>query len=265
MPLTPAAEQELRDILRAFRAAHAGVVAPGGQGKALEAWVLMKLAETVAGWAPAWTASLRRGDGSSLPGGASFDLPGSHTGIRPSDPHAPGHVLLAHTCYPERRFELHVSLQWQGRSGARHECDVSVVPSSIAEALRAHGGGYPRGLPIVAVECKDKAGTGTLDETRQTVARLFDLALVTQPVPGWSCRIYEATTHQRWGRRGSTYRGSFEKGAFAIVRAGGFQAGAGALAGHYHIHHHPTVYAGPGAITTLQSHVRTALARVGSF
>lgn len=265
MPLTAAAEAELRAILRGFRAAHAGIVAPGGQGKALEAWVLMKVADAVAHWSPNWTASLRRGDGSRLPAGAPFDLPASHTGIRPSDPHGPCHVLLAHTLYPDRRFELHASLQWQGRSGARHECDVSVVPSWIAEAMRASGGGYPRGLPIVAVECKDKTGVGTLDETRQTLARLFDLALVTQPVPGWSCRIYEATAHRQWGTRGSTYRGSFAKGAFAIVRAGSFQAGAGALAGHYHIHHHPTVYAGPGAIAALQSHVRTTLARIGSF
>lgn len=265
MPLTTAAEAELRSLLRAFRAAHAGFVVPGGQGKALEAWVLMKLAETIAGWSPNWTALLRRGDGSPLPAGAPFDLAASHSGIRPSHPSAPGYVLLAHTRYPNRRFELHASLQWQGRSGARHECDVSVVPSSIAEALRTHGGGYPHGLPIVAVECKDKTGIGTLDETRQTVARLFDLALVTQPVPGWSCRIYETRTHGRWGRRGRTYRGLFEKGAFAIVRAGAFQTGAGTLASHYHIRHHPSVYAGSGPISLLQSHIRTALARVGGF
>lgn len=94
---------------------------------------------------------------------------------------------------------------------------------------------------------------------------MFDLALVTQPVPGWSCRIYEPTTHQQWGRRGSTYRGSFEKGAFAIVRAGGFQAGAGTLAGHYHVRHHPAVYGSPGVIAALQSQVRAALARVAGF
>ncbi len=47
MALTAAAEAELRAMLRSFRAAHAGVVAPTGDGKALEAWVLMKLAHTV--------------------------------------------------------------------------------------------------------------------------------------------------------------------------------------------------------------------------
>jgi hypothetical protein len=57
----------------------------------------------------------------------------------------------------------------------------------------------------------------------------------------------------------------FEKGAFAIVRAGSFQTGAGTLASHYHIRHHSFVYAGSSAISLLQSHIRTALARVGGF
>ena len=36
MPLSSAAETELRQMLRDFRAAHSGAVAPTGEGKALE-------------------------------------------------------------------------------------------------------------------------------------------------------------------------------------------------------------------------------------
>lgn len=265
MPITHEAEAELRRILRRFRAAHSGVVAPSGAGKALEAWLLMRLAYTVRQHMPTWQVSLRRGDGLPLPAGHPFDLPSQHSRIQPSSPTAPGYVLLEHTKYADRRLELRGSLQWQGRSAARHECDVSVLPAVVGEALRLNGGGYPHGLPVVAVECKDKQGIGVLDETRQTLARMYDLALVTQPAVSAPCRIYETQTNLGWGRRSSTYRGFFAKGCFAIVRAGTFQAGAATLAAHYHIQHRSNIYSDPNAILSLERNFRQTLARMGSF
>lgn len=265
MPLTAAAETELRTILRDFLAAHAGVVAPTGEGKALEAWVLMKLAHTVhSSLSTSWRVTLRRGDGSLLPPGASFDLPSQRSRIQPSAPTAPGYVLLEHQAYPDRRLELRGSLQWLGRSGAKHEIDVSVLPAAIGEAIRNNGGGYPHGLPVVAVECKDKGGFGPLDETRQTLARMYDLVLVTQPIAGWSCRIFETATHGRWGRKSSRYISFFGKGTFGIVRAGRFQSGAGTLAGHYAIKHFPDIYGGL-SIGSLESSFRRTLASVSTF
>src|SRR5437868_595977 len=106
MPLSPAAETELRQILKEFRAAHAGAIAPTGEGKALEAWVLMTLAQTVRVRMPTWRVTLRRGDGSLLPKGAPFDLPSQRSKIQPSSSTAPGYVLLEHTIHTERRIEL---------------------------------------------------------------------------------------------------------------------------------------------------------------
>lgn len=256
MPLSIAAEQELRSILRAFKAAHAGVIAPGGQGKALEAWVLMKLAQTVHRELPAWTVSLRRGDGKPLPPGQPFNLPQTRTSIQPAHSSAPGYVLLEHRSSPFLNLEIHGSLQWRGRSGAKHECDVSVIPVEIATALRVNGGGYPRGLPVVAVECKDKGGVGTLDETRQTLARMFDLALVTQPAYHSVGRIYEDATYVSWGRRRTRYISFFESGAFSIVRAGTFQSGAGALASHYAIRQYEQIYTSMHAMALLLTRFR---------
>ncbi|MFZ4689437.1 MAG: hypothetical protein ACOYLS_09380, partial [Polymorphobacter sp.] len=237
-----------------------------GQGKALEAWVLMKLATTVSrSMATSWQVTLRRGDGSLLPPGATFDLPAQRSRIQPSSLTAPGFVLLQHRIYSDRRVELHGSLQWKGRSNAKHEIDVSVLPAQIAEAIRNNGGGYPRGLPIVAVECKDKGGFGPLDETRQTLARMYDLALVTQPVSGWSCRIYETATHTTWGQKSSKYLSFFAKGTFAIVRAGKFQSGAATLASHYSIGHLSDIYAGTSAIAALEASFRRTLASLDSF
>ena len=265
MPLSPAAEIELRQMLRDFRAAHAGAVVPTSEGKALEAWVLFKLAHMVRQNMPTWTVSLRRGDGSLLPPGVPFDLPSQRSRIQPSNPTAPGFILLEQAESPSKRVELHTSLQWKGRSDAKHEIDVSALPASIGTAIRTHGGGNPRGLPLVAVECKDKEGSGTLDETRQTLARMYDLALVTQPTPGWSCRIYETQTHTNWGRRSSRYVGFFSKGTFAIVRAGAFQSGARQLAYHYSIQHRPTIYVDALQMTGLQASFRATLESLDSF
>ena len=266
MALTPAAEAELRQMLRDFNAAHSGVVTPAGAGKALEAWVLLKLAHTVRqSMNTSWSVTLRRGDGTRLPIGASFDLPSQRSRIQPNNASAPGFVSLEHRVHLERRLELHGSVQWKGRSDAKHEIDVSVVPAAIAEAIRNNGGGYPHGLPIVAVECKDKSGYGTLDETRQTLARMYDLVLVTQPVPGWSCRIYETQTHSQWGTKSSRYIAFFRKGTFSIVRAGWFQSGAGQLADHYSIKHCSHIYSNPSQIRALQTSFRYTLASIALF
>lgn len=266
MPLSATAETELKNALRAFRAAHSGMVAPTGEGKALEAWVLMKLAHTVRRhMSPFWRVSLRKGDGTRLSSGSTFSFPSQRSRIQPSSATAPGYVLIEHMTHSARRFELRGSLQWKGRSGAKHEIDVSMLPASIGEAIRNTGGGYPYGLPIVAVECKDKTGYGPLDETRQTLARMYDLVLVTQPIPGWSCRIFETNTHSQWGRKSSRYIAFFQKGTFGIVRAGHFQSGATTLAEHYSIGHYRTVYADPSEIRRLEEAFRNTLSRVATF
>ena len=136
---------------------------------------------------------------------------------------------------------------------------------TVGEAIRNNGGGYPHGLPIAAVECKEKGGNGPLDETRQTLARLYDLALVTQPWSGCWCRIFETRTYIQWGVKSSKYVSFFQKGTFAIVRAGVFQAGAGTLAAHYSIRHLPGVYSNSTSISSLQSSFRQTLAEVAQY
>src|SRR3546814_11624707 len=93
---------------------------------------------------------------------------------QPSSETATGSDLIEHKTHTDRRFELRGSVQWKGRSDAKHEIDVSMLPASIGEAIRNNGGGYPHGLPIVAVECKDKTGYGPLDERRRTLACMYE-------------------------------------------------------------------------------------------
>lgn len=235
MPLPTNLKNDLRQILRDFRAANGLMAIPDGPGKALEAWVLMRLSRA-ARRTGKWHVTLRTPDGSQMLPGVPFVFPASQSGILPSTAIGPCHVLLTHSDHPQRRLELHGGLQWRGRSGATHEMDVSAIPAIISQSLRTSGGGVPRGLPILAIECKDKQTTGTPDEMRQTLARLFDLALVTKPPGGLTCRTYEDVANVHWGRWRPTYRSSFRMGMFAIARVGNFSAGATQLAEHYFIH-----------------------------
>lgn len=259
MALPEAALDDFRAALKAFQAAFAGVSAPGGAGKALEAWIFMTLARGLVRTAP-WIVTLRRGDGSTLPAGASFNLPTHGSGIQASSLSAPGYVLIQDSTDQSRRFELRGSVEWKGRSGATHEIDISLAPGVACEALRNGSGGFLQGLPILAIECKDKTSVGTLDEMRQTLARMFDLALVTQPKSPSSCRIYEDVTNTKWGKRSSTYLAYFNRGVFAVVRAGSFQSGAATLGEHYQIKKYGLIYAPKNlALQALCQHLRSAL------
>lgn len=102
-------------------------------------------------------------------------------------------------------------------------------------------------MPIVAIECKDKENSGTLDEMRQTLARVFDLALVTPPGASNGCRISGPSNLAAWGSKGSSYRAVFEESLSAIARAGPFSSGAQRLGEHYHIEQSGSVYDPAGA------------------
>ncbi|MBB2713090.1 hypothetical protein N2597_03230 [Rhizobium sophoriradicis] len=266
MALPSAQKRELRNLLRAFRAAHGPAAVPSGAGKAMEAWVLMRLART-ASVLSQWNVSLRQGDGTPLTPGAPFALPAGPSQIPGNSPHGPSFVLLERVGDPSFNLELRGSVQWKGRSEAKHELDISVIPASISRTIRMNGGGYPRGLPIVAIECKDKTNNGNLDETRQTVARLYDLALVTMPTTiGMPCRIFEDNTLTCWGRRSSRYLSFFKKGTFGIVRAGDFQSGTEALANHYSIQRLGKAYDPlPKGLSKLEMSFRETLYAVKSF
>lgn len=242
MALDLSLANELRLALRAFGAAHGAVAVPGGAGKALEAWLLIRLAAE-ASQARHWSVTLRLGDGRRLRPGTPFLFRSQPGGIGPRNAIGPGFVRLDRRGGREREvLELHGSLQWLGRSGAYHEWDVSLLPGEVGQALRAQGGGRPSGLPIAGYECKDKVRPGSIDEVRQTLARLFDLAFVTQTNAGGGARIFVPLGQTRWGRRSSQYKSYFALGAFGIVRVGAFQAGARDLADHFSIDRYWAIY-----------------------
>src|SRR3546814_14963321 len=108
------------------------MVAPTGEGKALEAWVLLKLANTVRRQMNRfWRVSLPQADGTNLPSGSTFNFPSQRTRIQPTSATAPGSVLIDHKTHTDRRFDFRGSVQWNGRSDAQHAIDGSLLPASI--------------------------------------------------------------------------------------------------------------------------------------
>ena len=76
-------------------------------------------------------------------------------------------------------WEIWNGIQFGGRSGAAHEIDVAIVPAGVGQALRNQAqGGVALGRPRVAIECKDVRVTGSMDEMRAFIARLYDLTLL---------------------------------------------------------------------------------------
>lgn len=205
-----------------------------------------------------WSVSLRRGDATPLPRGATFVFPPQQVGILAPNPNGPSHIRFENVADPTQSYELHNSLQWVGRSGATHECDLSVLPCSIANRLRCFPG-HPKGLPIAALECKDRPGAADTDEMRQTLARLFDLAQVTRPFPGTDCRMYEDSGPTTWGSHKPKYIPLFWLGAFAIIRVGGFGPGSIKLGAHYHIARLGGVYGNPRSLRVATAQVLWAL------
>lgn len=268
MALPQNLKDDLREALKTFGAANGIATIPGGSGKALEAWVFMRLAKAAKDTGK-WSVTLRRGDDTLLKPGEGFDFATSQWGIQASSPFAPCFVRLTYKANTAKKVELHCGLQWRGRSDATHEIDISAIPGNVAETLRKVGGGLPRGLPILAVECKDKTSSGGPDEMRQTLARMFDLALVTNPpYPSPPCRTYEDIStppHATFGKRSSTYRGFFSKGTFAIARVGAFTSGAHALGQHYHIKRVAKIYSGTTSLGALEGSFRESLAGLDWF
>lgn len=194
-----------------------------------------------------WRVSLRQGDGTPLPPGADFLFSGGPSRLA----RFAGDACFARidrTVGIPLTLELHHGLQHRGRSGARHEWDIALLPDQISNSIRAGNGNYPRGLPFLGIECKDKSTGGDTNEMRQTLARMFDLAHVSQVWHYPRTRLMTENGAVGLGKRWPTYVANFSNGLFGIVRIGGFQLGARQLGDHYGISRVGQIT--PSALTT---------------
>src|SRR3546814_19234063 len=125
------------------------MVAPTGEGKALEAWVLLKLANTVRRQMNRfWRVALRQGDGTNLPAGSTFNFPSQRSRIQPSSATAHGYVLIEHKSHTKRRFDFRGRIQWEGRRGEQPEIAVSRLHDSKRAAYRQQESDTPHRVSL---------------------------------------------------------------------------------------------------------------------
>ncbi|MDQ2102523.1 hypothetical protein [Azospirillum isscasi] len=241
MPLPITLVSDLNTIFSGLAGAGSSYSTLRGQGKQFEFWLTMRFAQRCI--AEGHTVEVRRGDDTVIdaanPG--VFYVRGGPGAIHGLNPKAPGFIWVKTS---SDEYEIHGSLQYIGRSGARHEYDISVLPRSIGDALRtAPGGraqgGRPYGLPIIGIECKDKANNAPLDEMRACIARLFDNTVLNKGM----CCADNQWTSLTYGAAQVRYVDAFKAGFFAVARVGGFQKGAETLASHFHIDTLENMYA----------------------
>ena len=223
-----------------------------GAGRAYELYMMTAIAERLL--ATGAQVRIKRSDGSFvLPtdtnrgfvqrGGGPSGIPGASQG--------PGNMstISFRLSGSAREWEIWNGVQFNGRSGGQHEFDIAIVSSHTADTLRATPtGGSPFGRPAVAIECKDVASAGSVDEMRALVARLYDVtALIGHgPYLSWASSpmssIHPGQAHLEPAR--TSFRESNMNSYSAIIRKTGFTSGATAVSGYYFIHPFADVFLG---------------------
>lgn len=168
-------ETALRDIVGSVTT----LLDAAGPGRLFELYVMTGIARALK--RRGYEVWIRRSDGTRvLPNDAQREFVqrgGVPAGIPPAS------VGLGEACSivfsrhgPE--WEMLNGVTFEGRSQARHEIDIAIVPGPVAASLRNRGGGSPTGRPRVSIECKDAGTNGSVDEMRAFVARLYDVTLL---------------------------------------------------------------------------------------
>ncbi|WP_266030610.1 hypothetical protein [Brucella intermedia] len=230
-----------------------------GAGRIFELFVMTGVAEKLHGRGhDVW---LQRSDGSRMaPGDPTLDFiqrGGGPAGIPPASSGASNASSIGFQKLGSSQiWEIWNGVQFAGRSGATHEFDLAIVPYQVGYELRLIGG-KPFGRPRVAVECKDVAASGSIDEMRALVARLYDVTILQGH--GFHLRlgsspqaIYPANfggTPYYYAR--DTYRRENLHSFNVFARRTGFAKGAAAMTGYHCIHPHGGVTAGSAEADTL--------------
>src|SRR3569833_2860191 len=148
----------------------------GGAGRAFELFVMGGISRELQ--IRGYDVWLQRSDGSRILTGDSdrrfIQRGGAPTGIAGAMQGAGNASVVGIQRHPGDAWEIWNGILFQGRSGASHEIEVAIVPASVGQHLRARpGGGIPLGRPRVSIECKDVGSSGSVDEMRAFVARLY--------------------------------------------------------------------------------------------
>ena len=117
----------------------------------------------------------------------------------------------------------------------------------------------PFGRPRVSVECKDVGQSGSIDEMRAFVARLYDLTILQSHLPYVQCQypgpamgIYPGSpAGDPFYSARNTYWDENRHSFNALARRSGFASGATAMTAYYGVEPHPSITLGSSQATAL--------------
>lgn len=218
----------------------------GGAGRAFELFVMAGVARALQ--VRGYDVWLQRSDGTRiLPGDTDrrfVQRGGAPTGMAGVAQGAGNASVIGFQLPHQSAWELWNGIQFEGRSGAFHEIDLAIVSADVGIALRAMPtGGVPLGRPRVAIECKDVAASGSVDEMRAFIARLYDATLLKLhhrhlPVSGTPKAIHPGSPPGQVHESTTSYWRENRRTLNVIARKTGFVAGAAAMTGYHSVAPH---------------------------
>lgn len=255
---------DVRNVLNGLVGSATILQNAAGAGRVFELYVMTGIGRALR--ARGYDVWVRRSDGSRiLPTDVDrrfIQRGGAPTGIMPAGlgpNNASSIVFRRSTLRPA--WELLNGVQFEGRSTANHEIDLAIVPEAVAQALRSSPtGGKPRGRPRVAIECKDVGTSGSVDEMRAFIARLYDLTLLRVHHPylgivGTPQAIHPGAPRGSIHRPALTYWIENRRTLNVIARRTGFVSGAAALTSYHAVQPHGGITAGSAPAVQLMDDV----------
>ncbi|TPK87018.1 hypothetical protein FJ936_06625 [Mesorhizobium sp. B2-4-13] len=231
-----------------------------GAGRIFELFVMTNLARGLQD--AGFTVWLQRSNGTEiLPSDSDrrfIQRGGAPTGVSPASAGPDNASVIGFRWRRRPKWEIWNGIQFGGRSGASHEIDIAIVPASVGAALRT-AGGVPVGRPRVAIECKDVEATGSLDEMRAFLARLYDVTLLhahhrhmTYPAPR---ALHPGSPNEAKHRAIVTYWQENRRTKNIIARRTGFVSGTVPLADYHRIEPHQNISVGSSTVNDLVASV----------
>jgi hypothetical protein len=262
---------EVQAALNAVLGSAATMRNAGGAGRAFELFVMAGIAHELQ--LRGYDVWLQRSDGTRI-GPSDRDRSfiqrgGAPTGIAGSSQGAGNPSVIGFQWHHRSAWEIWNGVQFEGRSGALHEIDLAVVPATIGQALRArNAGGVPTGRPRIAIECKDVATPGSVDEMRAFVARLYDVTLLRAhhaylPFGGTPQSIHPGAPPGRRHQPVITYWLENRRTMNIIARRSGFVSGAAAMTGYHSVEPHAGITVGSPNTAALIDDVASWIVRRG--
>lgn len=225
-----------------------------GAGRIFELYLMMRLAKALkdAGWIVEPLASNGSPLSSASPGTPKsksqpfIQRGGAPSGVFPTPSNSgPSSIKISRN---GNSYEILNGVLFRGRSGALHELDISVVPHKLVEELRAGSAeGFPFGRPKIAIECKDVGATGTPDEMRSVVSRMYDTTILRGHLKYLGLiktdgHLFDSPTPTFFAPSAPvTFKNSNDNSLCVLARRGGISTGALSMTGLYKIQTHTNV------------------------